>query len=131
VGITRASILIDNPKRPDLQPLSVDALADTGALFLRIPEEVRLQLQLEATSQKEVTPADGNRRLCPYAGRVRVRFENRECYVGAIVLGNEVLLGAVPMEDMDLVVVPSARRVEVNPRHPNVAAGPVKASPPL
>jgi hypothetical protein len=60
---------------------------------------------------------------------LRVRFENRECYVGAVVLGNEVLLGAVPMEDMDLVVVPSLRRVMTNPEHPNFAAGPAKGLP--
>jgi clan AA aspartic protease len=99
-------------------------------LFLCIPEEVRVQLQLEATSQKEVTTADGKRQLCPYVGPVRIQFENRECYAGAIVLGDEVLLGAVPMEDMDLVVIPIARRVAVNPRHPNFAAAPAKESHP-
>jgi clan AA aspartic protease len=123
----RAQIRLENPKAPELQPLEATALVDTGSLFLCIPEEVRLQLQLEATSQKEVTTADGKRVLCPYVGPVRVRFENRECYVGAVVLGDEVLLGAVPMEDMDLVVLPSARRVVVNPLHPNFAGGPVKA----
>lgn len=126
MGIARANIILENPKRPDLQPLEVEALADTGSLFLCIPEEVRLQLQLEATSEKEVSTADGRRTLCPYVGPIRVRFENRECYVGGIVLGDEVLLGAVPMEDMDLVVVPVTRRVIVNPLHPNFAAGPVK-----
>jgi len=37
-----------------------------------------------------------------------------------------MLLGAVPMEDMDLVVIPSQRRVAVNPLNPNFAAGAVK-----
>jgi clan AA aspartic protease len=126
MGIARAKILIENPRRRDLNPLETEAIADTGALFLCIPEEVRLQLDLEVTSQKEVITADGRRSLCQYAGPIRVRFENRECYVGALVLGDEVLLGAVPMEDMDLVVVPSTRRVVVNPLHPNFAAGRVK-----
>jgi clan AA aspartic protease len=126
MGIARANIRLENPKRPDLKPVEVDALADTGSLFLCLPEEVRLQLQLEETSKKEVTTTDGKRCLCPYAGPVRIQFENRECYVGAVVLGDEVLLGAVPMEDMDLVVIPSARRVTANPDHPNFAAGPVK-----
>jgi hypothetical protein len=35
-------------------------------------------------------------------------------------LGDEVLLGAVPMEDMDLVVSPSHRKVVVNPESPNI-----------
>lgn len=126
MGISHAKIRLENPKRADLQPIEVDALADTGALFLCIPENVRIQLQLDATSQKDVTTADGKRVLCPYVGPVRIQFENRECYVGAVVLGDEVLLGAVPMEDMDLVVVPSARRVIVNPLHPNFASGPAK-----
>lgn len=101
-------------------------MADTGSLFLCLPDAVRVQLQLESTSQKDVTTADGKRVLCDYVGPIRVTFENRECYVGAVVLGDEVQLGAVPMEDMDLVVVPSARRVIVNPQHPNFASGPAK-----
>jgi clan AA aspartic protease len=126
MGLAHAEILLDNPKRQDLQPLATQALADTGSLYLCIPESVKLQLQLEATSQKTVTTADGKRSLCDYVGPVRIRFENRECYVGAVVLGDEVLLGAVPMEDMDLVVAPPLRRVVVNPLHPNFAEGPAK-----
>jgi clan AA aspartic protease len=128
MAIANVKIRLENPKRPDLQPIEVEALADTGALFLCISQDVQLQLQLEETSKKDVTTAEGRRILCPYVGPVRVRFENRECYVGAVVLGQDVLLGAVPMEDMDLVVIPSARRVAVNPLHPNFAAGPAKVA---
>ncbi len=126
MGLAYANIRLDNPKRPDMQPLEIKALADTGSLYLCIPEAVQLQLQLESTSQKTVTTADGKRTVCPYVGPVRIQFENRECYVGAVVLGDEVLLGAVPMEDMDLVVAPPLRRVVVNPLHPNFAEGPAK-----
>ncbi len=126
MGIARAKLRLENSKRKDLPALEVDAMADTGSLFLCIPEGIRLELQLEATSQKEVTTAKGKRHLCPYVGPVRVLFDNRECYVGAVVLGDEVLLGAVPMEDMDLVVVPSVRKVMPNPLHPHFAAGPAK-----
>ena len=127
MGVAKARIRLENPTRPNQQPLEVEALADIGALFLCVPEEVPLQLQLEATSQKEVTTADGRRALCPYVGPIRVQFEDRECYVGAVVLGDEVLLGAVPMEDMDLVVVPSLKKVTANPLHPNFPGGPVKS----
>ena len=118
-----AKIELDNPRLPQLKPLSVDALADTGAIFLCLPEHVANQLELQESSKKEVTTADGRRQLCSYVGPVHIRFENRECYVGAVILGDEVLLGAVPMEDMDLVVLPSQRRVAVNPLNPNFAAG--------
>lgn len=121
-----AKITVENPARTGVDPVVVDAMADTSALFLCIPDQVRIQLRLEPSSHKEVVTADGTRSLCPYVGPIRVRFEDRECYVGAVVLGDEVLLGAVPMEDMDLVVIPSARRVVVNPLHPDFAAGPAK-----
>ena len=126
MGLATAHILLENPKEPTLEPLEVRALADTGALFLCIPQEIADRLRLEATSHKEVTTADGTRRVCPYVGPIRVRLDNRECYVGAVVLGDEVLLGAVPMEDMDVVVLPAQRRVVPNPRHPRFAAGVVK-----
>ena len=58
----------------------------------------------------------------PYVGPVLIRFENRRCLSGALVMGDEVLLGAVPMEDMDVLVSPKTRTLVVNPAHPN---GPV------
>ena len=126
MGISFADITLDNPKQADLSSIKVSAMADTGALFLCIPNEVALQLDLKESSKKEVITANGQTQLCPYVGPVHIVFENRECYTGAVVIGNEVLLGAVPMEDMDLVVIPSARKVIPNPLHPNFAAGVVK-----
>ncbi len=123
MGLASAKIILANPRLDSLQTMEVDALADSGALFLCIPEHLANQLQLEKLMDKEITTADGKRTLCPYVGPVRIRFENRGCYVGAVVLGDEVLLGAIPMEDMDLVVLPVERRVAVNPLNPNFAAG--------
>jgi len=37
-------------------------------------------------------------------------------------MGDQVLIGAIPMEDMDLVVVPRTRTLEVNPRSPNIGS---------
>ena len=37
-----------------------------------------------------------------------------------MVLGNEMLLGAIPMEDMDLVLRPQYQSIEVNPESPNI-----------
>jgi len=123
MGLCYAMFSLDNPKNSKLRPIEVEALADTESTFLCIPLHIAHQLELEPTSEKEITTADGQRRMCPYVGPVHLRFENRECYVGAIVLGDQVLLGAVPMEDMDLVVLPRSRKVAVNPLNPNFAAG--------
>ena len=56
-----------------------------GAVHLCIPEHIAIQLQLRELEQREAILADGLRRM---------------------VLGNEVLLGAIPMQDMDLVLRP-------------------------
>ena len=126
MGITNARLILKNPRQPDLGPVEVDAMADTDSVHLCIPEHVRIQLDLAAVAQMEVTLADGGRRVVPYVGPLEVRFKNRVGYTGALVLGDQVLLGAIPMEDMDLVVIPSTRTVDVNPGSPNLATSIVK-----
>ena len=126
MGHCHTDIELSNPKLPGLERLTVRAMADTVAMTLCIPEPVSVQLQLEEVERREVTVADGRRTLVPYAGPVQVRFKNRSCFVGALVLGDEVLLGAVSMEDMDLVLCPARRSVDVNPQSPNFPQARVK-----
>jgi clan AA aspartic protease len=126
MGLVNAMLTLSNPRRGDIGPVEVEALVDTGSVFLVIPEHIRLQLQLDKQAEKEVTLADGSRRLIPYVGPVETRFKNRVAYVGAIVMGDQVLLGAIPMEDMDLVVLPRQRVADVNPDSPNFASAIVK-----
>ena len=76
----------------------------------------------------ELVLADRHRRTVPYVGPVEVRFGNRRCFTGAMVLGNEVLLGAIPMADMDLVLRPQLQSVDVNHESPNIPLS-VAASP--
>lgn len=126
MGHVFAEIELSNPRLAELAPVQVRALADTGALMLCIPEHVAVQLALETESEREVSVADGRSIKVPYVGPIRVRFGKRFCYVGALVLGDEVLLGAVPMEDMDLVVSPSRREITVDPASPNIPHARVK-----
>ncbi|MEI7724268.1 MAG: clan AA aspartic protease [Bacteroidota bacterium] len=126
MGLVNASLILKNPRKPELCEVSVSALADTGSVHLCIPEHVRIQLELEELDKKEITLADGSRRLVPYVGPLEIRFRNRIGFAGALVLGDQVLLGAIPLEDMDLVVIPMTRSVEVNPLSPNIATSIVK-----
>jgi len=120
MGLAYAMLELRNPKAPHLQPIKVRSLADTGALHLCVPSHVALQLKLEELQKREVVTADGKKMLCPYVGPVEVSYGSRSCFTGAVVLGDEVLLGAVPMEDMDLVVSPAKRTVIANPDSPNI-----------
>ena len=120
MGVTYADLRLGNQSRPDLEELNASALVDTGALHLCIPEHMALQLQLQRLKQREVQTADGKSHLIDYVGPIKISMLGRECFTGALVMGNQVLLGAIPMEDMDLIVEPARMRVTVNPLSPNI-----------
>lgn len=126
MGLVNAKLVLRNPRQADLQPVEVDALADSGAVHLCIPTHVQIQLGLEEIAKKEVMLADGSTKLVPYVGPVELHFKNRVGFAGALVLGDEVLLGAIPMEDMDLILIPKTRTLDVNPGSPNIATSIVK-----
>lgn len=126
MGLSYGDIELKNPRKPELAPMKVRALADTGAIMLCIPQHVAVQLQLETAEHRDVTLADGKEIKVPYVGPLQVGFKNRSSFAGALVMGDEVLLGAIQMEDMDLIVVPREQKVDVNPLSPNMAHNKVK-----
>lgn len=99
----------------------MDALVDSGAVHLCIPEHIQIQLKLEEIDKKEVILADGERKLIPYVEPIEIKFKNRIGFAGALVMGDQILLDSIPMEDMDLVIIPKKRILDVNPESPNVA----------
>ncbi len=126
MGIIKAEIDLSNPRDRNIKPIKVTSLVDTGSLHLCVPEHIAIQLKLEELYKREVTTADGKKHLVPYMGPVEIRFENRGCFTGALVFGDEVLLGAVPMEDMDVLISPAKQSLIVNPESPNIAMSIVK-----
>lgn len=96
MGLVNGNLLLKNPRIPDL------AAVETFAL------------------------ADGSKQVVPYVGPIELRFKNRVGFAGALVVGDQVLLGDIPMEDMDLVVVPKTQTLDVNPDSPNIASSIVK-----
>jgi clan AA aspartic protease len=126
MGYVHAKIVLSNPRESRLSPIEVEALVDTGAMTLWIPEHLMVQLRLTEIEKREVTTADGKSMVVPYVGPVQINFDGRTCFTGARVLGDSVLLGVVPMEDMDLVVNPAKRTIERNPSSPNIPHALVK-----
>lgn len=123
MGIIYTQITLSNPVDESLKPIETRALVDTGSNFLCIPEHIAFQLKLKTLEEREVIIADGSKKVCNYVGPIKVNFENRQCYVGALVLGDTTLLGAIPIEDMDLVIHPALLKITVNPENPNMAVG--------
>ena len=127
MGLVSAKLILKNPRLPHLEPVEVDGLADSGAVHLCVPEHVRQRLQLEAISEKDVSLADGSTRRVPYVGPIELRFKNRVGFAGALVMGDQVLIGAIPMEDMDLVIVPKTRTLDLNPASLSIGRSIAKA----
>jgi clan AA aspartic protease len=126
MGLINTKLTLKNPRIPTIDPVEVIALADTGAVHLCIPKHIQIQLKLDEIDRKEAVLADGTHVLVPYVGPIELRFENRTGFSGALVMGDQVLLGVIPMEDMDLVLLPKKREIDVNPASPNVATSVVK-----
>jgi clan AA aspartic protease len=126
MGLIYADLEIANPANDHLTAIKARAHVDTGALFLCIPQHIATQLMLKEFEKREVTIADGSKRLCSYVGPIHLKYANRQCLTGAMVIGEEVLLGAIPIEDMDLIIHPAQLKLMVNPENPNIPGAIVK-----
>lgn len=109
-------------KEDQVKRMTVNVLVDSGALMLTINEEIQTQLGLQQVDARSAQMADGSLIKLPVVGPIEVRFANRRSSVDAMVLPGdaEPLLGAIPMEDMDVLVDPQQRRLVVNPEHPYI-----------
>ena len=122
MGIIFQTIRLANFGRDDLEEIDANALVDSGAAELCIPQHIANQLRLKQIEEREVRIANGDRVLVPYVGGVRVEVFGRQTVTSAIVIGDQVLLGAIPMEAMDLVIHPRSLTLMPNPDSPNVPA---------
>lgn len=122
MGIIYQQIRLANFGRDDLEEIDAQALVDSGAAELCIPQHIANQLRLKQIEEREVRIANGDRVLVPYVGGVRVEVFGRQTVTSAVVLGDQVLLGAIPMEAMDLLIHPRLLKLMPNPDSPNVPA---------
>jgi clan AA aspartic protease len=106
-----------------IRKLKLQMLVDSGAYMMAINEEAMMQLGLKAKEKRTVSLADGSVIELPVVTPIFVKFENRSATCSAVVLpGNtEMLLGAIPMEEMDVLIHPNQNKLIVNPAHPNIA----------
>lgn len=107
----------------EVKRMKVNMLVDTRSVYMCINETVQERLQLDIIEKRKGQLADGRVVEYDVVGPIEVRFENRRCVVDAMVLpgDNELLLGAIPLEDMDVMVHPYRRELIVNPEHPHFA----------
>jgi clan AA aspartic protease len=114
--------------KDQIRRMNVTALVDSGAYMLAINEAIQTQLDLPVVDIQVAELADGTQISLDVVGPVDVYFENRATTVRAMVLPgeSEVLLGSIPMEDMDVLIDPKQQRLIVNPKHPYKPKKPLK-----
>ena len=94
--------------KTSIRMITVDALPDTGVRLLVINETVRQQLGLTIESKAKSTLADGKTGTYGITEGVKIRWKDRSTVLPAVVVpaANDILLGALPLEAMDLIVDP-------------------------
>ncbi len=109
-------------KSDEIRKMNLEVLVDTGAYMFCINETIKLQLGLKVIGHEIAELANGHKETYEIVGPVTINFANRQTICRAFVLpGDSVpLLGAIPMEDMDVLVHPRTQQLLVNPDHPNI-----------
>jgi clan AA aspartic protease len=107
----------------EIKRMPVNMLVDTGSVYMCINESIQEQLDLQVLEQRKGQLANGHIVEYNVVGPIEVRFKNRRCTVNAMVLpgDSEPLLGAIPLEDMDVLVHRYRQELIVNPDHPYFA----------
>lgn len=109
--------------KEEIKRMRINALVDTGSYMLAINETIQAQLQLPVVEKRNAQLANGHVVECDVVSPVELRFRNRQTTCRAMVLpgDSEPLLGAIPLEDMDVLIDPLRQELVVNPDHPYFA----------
>ena len=109
--------------KDEIRRMSVTMLVDSGAYNLCINEVIQEQMEFPIVEKRKAQMANGSIEEFDVVDNVQVRFKNRATTCRAMVLrgDSEPLFGAIPMEDMDLIIHPLKQELLVNPEHPYFA----------
>lgn len=107
-------------KPEDVRTVEVtDALVDTGATYLSLPQRLIDRLGLERYRTRRARTAGGGLRDFDMYGVVRLTVQGRErCMeIAALPDACPVLIGQIPLEMLDWVVDPKGQKLIGNPEH--------------
>jgi clan AA aspartic protease len=91
-----------------VRAITVEAMPDTGAWTLVINEDTRQKLGLTIIETSRSTLADGKTGVYDVTEGIGIRWKDRGTVLPAVVVpdAKDILLGALPLEAMDLMVDP-------------------------
>ena len=97
----------------EIRQKTVEALVDTGSFTLVINEELCRELGLRIIGEREVSLADKTTVICKEAESVDIHWKNRSTSMrpGVLPKTDKILLGAYPLQNMDLIVDPNREKL--------------------
>jgi clan AA aspartic protease len=106
VGLQRGYIT-----EQEVREITVQAMVDTGSGTLVINERIRTVLGLTIKGLRRTELANGAKQFYQVTEPIEIHWKDRDTTCQALVLpdAGDVLLGAIPLEDMDLLVDPARR----------------------
>jgi clan AA aspartic protease len=128
MGFVHATITLSNSGDEDMvfrglmppesiRKTEVRAIVDSGASTLVINEAIQKQLGLRVLETTTIALADGSRQECEVVGPIDIRFKNRHTVTSSLVIptADEVLLGVIPLEGMDVIIDPKTQELVLPP----------------
>jgi clan AA aspartic protease len=109
-----------------LRECETEGLVHTGAVSLVIPTQIVEQLGLRIRGQRVAQYANGSEETIGVTEPVIIECQGRETVVEALVVGNEVLIGQVVLEQIDLLVDCRNLQLIPNPKHPDYPVAIIK-----
>jgi predicted aspartyl protease len=103
----------------EIRQYEADALIDTGAVSSVVPKFVMEKLGLMREGYRLAEYADGRKDTVDLTEPIHFEIFGRESTEGAMVLGDEVIIGQTILEVTDLLVDCANRKVIPNPAHPD------------
>ena len=109
-------------KKQEIRRVEIEALVDTGAVMMLLPQDVVEVLGLDKIDRAIVTLANEEKVELDVAGTVSLTLLNRkmktDCLVGPPQC--EPLIGQLVLERLDLILDPLKRTITARPESPYV-----------
>ena len=133
MGLVYAEILLTNGKDLDLaekhiigqeevKHITVNMLVNSGAYMMCINESIQVILDLPFVEKERYAMANGTTVDLDIVGPLNMTFRHRITRCNAVVLpgDSEPLPGAIPMEEIDVLIHPLRQELILNPGNSGV-----------
>ncbi len=121
MGKVMEKVKITNLLNPT-KSVEIEAIVDTGAMMLVLPENIVNELGLEKIKEVKAKYANGRVGTKGIYGVVTLEIQGRVGHFDALAegAGSQPLIGQIVLEALDLVIHPATKTLGPNPESPEM-----------